>query len=108
MTTADWALVISILSAAVSLAGFIWNVWSKFIYPKPILRVYFSMMGFIGDGPWRDPFLNLSVTNFGPIACTITHVQIEVAPQHGKRAVRRGLINPLKNISIDQQATDGP
>jgi hypothetical protein len=53
MTTADWALVISILSALLSFAGFVWNVWSKFIYPKPDLRVHFSMMGFIGDGPWR-------------------------------------------------------
>jgi hypothetical protein len=34
MTTADWALVISLCSVAVSLAGFVWNVWSKFIYPR--------------------------------------------------------------------------
>jgi hypothetical protein len=34
MTTADWALVISICSAIVSLASFVWNVWSKFVYPS--------------------------------------------------------------------------
>jgi hypothetical protein len=73
-----------------------------------MLRVYFSMMGFVGDGPWRDPFLNLSVTNHGPIGCTITHVQIEVAERHGKRGRRRGVINPLKNVSVDPQATEGP
>ena len=31
MTTADWALVISLCSFAVALAGFVWNVWSKFM-----------------------------------------------------------------------------
>jgi hypothetical protein len=29
-----WALIISIASAAVSLAGFVWNIWSKF-YARP-------------------------------------------------------------------------
>jgi hypothetical protein len=44
MQTADWALVISLCSAGVSLASFIWNVWSKFIYPKPVVQVSFQMM----------------------------------------------------------------
>lgn len=38
MTTADWALVISIGSLLISAPGFIWNVWSKFIYPKAKVR----------------------------------------------------------------------
>lgn len=107
MTTADWALVISICSAAVSLAGFVWNVWSKFIYPKPDLRVHFSMMGFIGDGPWRDPFLSLSITNHGPIGCTITHAIIDI-DDRAQRKKRRGLINPLRDISASIEHTDGP
>lgn len=107
MNTADWALVISICSAAVSLAGFVWNVWSKFIYPKPALKVHLSMMGSIGDGPWRDPFLNLSITNHGPIACTITHAIIDLDDPVKRKRVR-GLINPLINISINNEDTDGP
>jgi hypothetical protein len=107
MQTADWALAISILSALLSLAGFVWNVWSKFIYPKPDLRVHFSMMGFIGNGPWRDPFLNLSITNHGPIACTITHA-MAVVYDPVKRKKVYGLINPTKNISISIEDTDGP
>jgi hypothetical protein len=55
MTTADWALVISLLSAATSLAGFIWSVWSKFIYPKPRVRVSFSMVSVIYPRRSRDP-----------------------------------------------------
>jgi hypothetical protein len=34
MTTAVYAFVLSIFSFVVSLAAFVWNVWSKFIYPK--------------------------------------------------------------------------
>jgi len=41
MQTADWALVIGLFSLVVSVASFIWNVWSKFIYPKPVVRVSF-------------------------------------------------------------------
>lgn len=108
MQTADWALTISILSAIVSLASLGWNVWSKFIYPKPVLRVHFSMMGFIGDGqPWHDPFLNLSITNHGPIACTITHAVITAWKPPERKPVY-GLINPTKNIAVSIEATDGP
>lgn len=64
------------------------------------------MIGFIGDGPWRDPFLNLSVTNHGPIACTITHAIISIK-EPGK-AERRGLINPIRDIAVDLRGTDGP
>ena len=39
MTTSDWALIISLCSLAVALSSFVWNVWSKFIYPKPTVRV---------------------------------------------------------------------
>jgi hypothetical protein len=75
MTTADWALVISVCSAAVSLAGFVWNVWSKFIYPKPRVQTSFSMVtAFYPDiGVDPDPVkaLSLSATNMGPIEVTL-------------------------------------
>ena len=51
MTVADWALVISICSAAVLLAGFVWNVWSKFIYPKPKVAVSFQFMTMMAASP---------------------------------------------------------
>jgi hypothetical protein len=75
MHTADWALVISILSAITSLAGFVWNVWSKFIYPKPQVRVHFSMVTAIRPRGPRDPdpvrVLSLSATNMGPSEVTL-------------------------------------
>lgn len=68
MTTADWALTISLLSFVVSLGGFVWNVWSKFIHPKPKVRVNFAM-SFIFDG-YGGPIhkvLSLSARNYGPV-----------------------------------------
>jgi hypothetical protein len=79
MTTADWALVISILSAAISLASFVWNIWSKFIYPKPRVRVQFSMVTILGDrhgGADDIEVLTLSATNHGPIDVTLTNALI--------------------------------
>lgn len=78
MNTADWALVISICSAIVSLAGFVWNVWSTFIYPKPKVRVSFAMVQFVelySDEP-PPSVLRLSATNMGPGEVTLNNVLI--------------------------------
>ena len=62
MTTADWALAVSLCSFAVALAGFVWNVWSKFIFPKAKVRSYISIYLIIdGDGsaPLRNPLISI-------------------------------------------------
>jgi len=70
MTTADWALAISLGSLVIALAGFVWNVWSKFIFPKPKVQVSFSYMtALIGDH--QVPVISLSGTNHGPIPVTL-------------------------------------
>jgi hypothetical protein len=108
MTTADWALVISICSALVALASFIWNVWSKFIYPKPTLVVGFTLQNIMdADGEVSDPFLNLSMINHGPVACTVTHSFVEIYNGPFRRA-QIGLINPLSNFPNDLNTTRGP
>jgi hypothetical protein len=107
MTTADWALVISICSAFVAMLSFIWNVWSKFIYPKPKLVVSFTLKRIMDDKGWHDSFLNLSVTNHGPVACTLTHSFVQV--HNGLfRKPRIGLINPLSNFPNDFETARGP
>jgi hypothetical protein len=84
MQTADWALAISILSAAISLAGFVWNVWSKFIYPKPRVRVHFSMVTAIRPRGPHDPdpvrVLSLSATNMGPADVTLQSTLVLFQP----------------------------
>jgi hypothetical protein len=68
MTLSDWAFIISLCSFAVALSGFVWNVWSKFIYPKPRVRISFQAtivfhLGSTVNGP---EILTLTATNFGP------------------------------------------
>lgn len=71
METSDWALIISLFSLLLSLAGFIWNVWSKFVFPKPRVAVSFMVMHVVGSDQ-RQRFLSLDVTNFGPSEVTIS------------------------------------
>jgi hypothetical protein len=72
MTTADWALVISICSVAVAVAGFVWNVWSKFIYPRAKVRSYIAVMRiYDGDGSPARRTIALSATNYGPTDITL-------------------------------------
>lgn len=98
MTTADWAIVISLCSAVVSAGGFVWNVWSKFIFPKPKVQVSFSYMRMMVPGEQRGQLIQsenaglcLSATNFGPIAVTLRNA-VAKSNDKGKGF---GLLNPL-------------
>lgn len=67
MTTADYALIVSIFSAAISIAGFAWNVWSKFIFPKARIHVQLRFMYEMRfDGTEGQSFIEVNATNFGP------------------------------------------
>ena len=72
MTTADWALVVSLFSFIVSVAAFVWNVWSKFLYPRAKVRAHVAvMLIFDGDGTPPRRFISLSATNYGPTDITL-------------------------------------
>lgn len=74
MTTGDWAFVISIFSTVLSLAGFVWSVWSHFLYPKPKVRATIGIFQTYSAGrPPSPSFLSMSATNYGPGEVTITH-----------------------------------
>lgn len=85
MQTADWALIISLFAAAVSLASFVWNVWSKFIYPKPRVSVSLTMVTvFYPDQPLDpDPVrvISLSATNMGPAEVILRSAYIMFWPR---------------------------
>ncbi len=99
MKTADWALVISICSALLSLAGFVWNVWSKFIYPKPVLRVHFAMVTIMGSDSSDDfDLLCLTATNMGPVEVTLKSALIVFARTFIKEK-RYGILNGLAGLS---------
>ena len=83
MQTADWALVISLCPLFVALASFVWNVWSKFIFPKPTLRVSFGMVTAFhpqrGSEPNPVRALRLSsATNMGPEEVVLRSPPIEI------------------------------
>jgi hypothetical protein len=71
MTTADWALVVSLFSFLVALAGFVWNVWSKFIYPRAKVRAHIAVMIIDGDGSPARKTIQFSATNYGPTDITL-------------------------------------
>jgi hypothetical protein len=62
-TTADFALIISLCSAFVSLLSLGWNIWSKFILPKGRLAVMFSTTTMGLD---KDDHIRIEAVNFGP------------------------------------------
>ncbi len=98
MTTADWALVISLCSVVVSLAGFVWNVWSKFIYSRAKVRSYIAvMLIFDGDGSPARKTIQLSATNYGPTDITLHSHQAK--RRQGflwfRRNRKLALINPI-------------
>jgi hypothetical protein len=107
MTTADWALVISLCSAGVSLASFVWNVWSKFIYPKPTVQVSFGMMTMMTPAATEarmlqrseNDALGLSATNMGPIEVTLHSVMVGWGFRWWRRRPKHyALLNPLPSF----------
>lgn len=103
LTTADWALVVSIFSLIISLAGFVWNVWSKFIFPKPQIRVSFYVARMIPDPGNIGRFLTLSATNQGPIECTLDSAVVRTFGGTGW-----GLLNPMESFPARTDFSNGP
>ncbi len=108
MTTADYALFVSLASALISVGALVWNVWQKYIFVKPDIQVSFQVMQLFEPKPGKastlqpgKKLLSISATNMGPgpvilYACVV----------RGKRNVwqwkfwRRptfGVLNPISN-----------
>lgn len=106
MSTSDWALVISLFSLVIALASFVWNVWSKFIFPRPKVAVSFMLMQVWGSEPLQR-FLTINFTNFGP-----GEVTIDLAVARSRRRFMRkrpglGMLNPLNHLNRPDDPT-GP
>jgi hypothetical protein len=107
MTTAENAIIISTASLIISIFALGWNIWSKFIFPKPSLVVGFTVMEIMDEAGLHDPFLNLSITNHGPISATISASYVQIS----KGLLRRrglALLNPLSDFRSDMKKTLGP
>lgn len=108
MSTADWALVISIFSFLVSLSAFVWNVCSKFIFPKPKVRISFHVVNVIDlDGRDDVQVISLSATNYGPGAVTLRTILARERYQWWRR-YRYSSLMPLHNFPNDLNSVQGP
>ena len=107
MTTSDYALIISLFSLLIAMGSFIWNVWSKFIFPKPKLIVSFMVMKTIPEVPGRERLLCLSVTNFGPGEVTISAAVARPIRPWYKRRVALGMLNPIDDL-LKRDGPTGP
>jgi hypothetical protein len=106
MTTADWALVISLLSFVVSFGGFIWNVWSKFIYPKPKVHVTCAFVHIVSDDKIDDA-ISLTAVNHGPIQVTLGKAML-FKRGFVTRKKGYGVLFPLHNYPVVKDVTVGP
>jgi hypothetical protein len=94
----DWALLLSIGSLIVAAAAFVWNIWAKFIYPKPRLRLTFWVAQVV-QGAQRGPrFLSLDLANLGPSLVIISSAIVQDRRTHFLRKGRIGLINPIHDL----------
>lgn len=67
LTTADYALIVSIFALTITIGNFVWNVWSKFIFPKPHLEVGIFIMTALTLGDNSTPkAICMSAVNHGP------------------------------------------
>lgn len=100
LTTADYALIISLVSAFISLAALAWNVWQKYIFVLPRLQVSFGIGAVYNRrGPDENTaqrggsLLSLTATNLGP-GPVILHSCV-VGERRRFRLRTSGLINPI-------------
>lgn len=108
MTTADYALIVSILSLVISLGGLAWNVWSKFIFPKARVRVSFQVMTAYGvDARPQLTRMSLRATNFGPGQVRM-HMAVVRISKGWFRKLQDGFINPLPSWDAEPTTGTGP
>lgn len=102
MNTADYALIISLGSFSIALAGFVWSVWQKFIYPKASVKVRFWVCCIIsgnGDGPPWPRYVCLTGTNHGPTDVIINTVTITILNKWPWKQPQYGVVNPIRDLS---------
>lgn len=107
MTTSDWAIAISLCSVAIAVASFVWNVWSKFIYPKPRLVVSFRIMSVFQSGIWSQKHINMSIVNHGPIK-TQVYCAVLQERDHPFSKPRWAILNPINDFPREPCQSHGP
>ena len=98
----DWALALSLGSLAIACAAFVWNIWSKFIYPKPRLRLAFWVARVVQGDECGPQFLSLDMTNHGPVPVTVSCAIVRDRRSSFWRRGRLGMINPIHDLKTPE------
>jgi hypothetical protein len=107
-TTADYALILSLIAAFISLANFGWSVWSKFIFPKPRLKVKLTHV--IAVGHQIEDFPNAigaTAINYGPTDLTLIALVGWVSPASPFSKSRRAVLRAFDDYPNSLNATIG-
>ncbi len=107
MSTADYALIISLFSLSIAAASFVWNVWSKFIFPRPKVIVAVGVFSMHSSSGVSHPHLALTFSNYGPGEVTI-HLTCVIRKRFPWSKPENGMINPIKNFPFQPYESDGP
>jgi hypothetical protein len=101
-TTSDYALIVSLVSLCFAVASFCWNIWSKFIFPKPRIEVKIAFIYAVGGSADWPSAINLIAINHGPIEVTLNGTIGFVSPNFpfgkSKRAILRAYQNWPYNL----------
>jgi hypothetical protein len=101
LTTADYALFISGVSALISIMALLWNVWQKYLFVKPSLQVAFGIFSVLERQPGAEvatrsdrELLSLMVTNLGPGPVILYACVVKLKADLWKRG-RYLILNPI-------------
>jgi hypothetical protein len=108
MSTGELALLTSGFSLAISIFGFVWSIWQKFIYVRPSVQVAFGIYRIVGGGNTNKRLCNITVTNMGP-GPVIVHACLMKLPRKWFRQRQLGHISPIHDDpTSDNPNTIGP
>ena len=105
-TTADYALIVSIVSLCFAVSSFVWNVWSKFIFPKPRIEVNVSFTYALGEGGNWPPAITLTATNHGPQEVTLKGAIGYISPSFPFRKSLRAVLKAYTNWPYSSQEAE--
>jgi hypothetical protein len=111
MTTADYALIVSIGSAGISLVALLWNVWQKYIFVRPSLQVSFGVFRVFHPAGLGQPvvpgeqLLSMGVTNVGPGPAVIHSCVGRSRRQLWRFRYRLGVLNPIHGNPLSPTPT---
>jgi hypothetical protein len=80
-----------------AVAGFVWNVWSKFIFPKPRIEVKISFTYAVGGSSDWPSAISLTAINHGPLEVTLKRAIGFISPSFPFGKPKRAILMAYRN-----------